>query len=66
MMRLGRRALALIVPSWPLAQARFNFPDRKAIVLDTGPHLKITGFTFENTFVTPRSPVAARSSLKHH
>jgi hypothetical protein len=41
--------LALIFPPRALAQDRFNFPDRKAIVLDICPHLKLTSFTFENT-----------------
>jgi hypothetical protein len=39
----------LITPSVVDAQGNWNFPDRKAIVLDICPHLKITRFTFENT-----------------
>jgi len=28
---------------------KWNFPDRKAIVIDICPHIKITSFSFENT-----------------
>ncbi|MBI4560262.1 MAG: hypothetical protein HY706_21955 [Candidatus Hydrogenedentes bacterium] len=36
-------------PAFATAQGKWNFPDRKAIVLDISPHIKITSFTFENT-----------------
>jgi hypothetical protein len=42
-------AFSLTSSGGAFAQARWNFPDRKAIVLDVCPHVKITSFTFENT-----------------
>lgn len=40
---------SLACPSAVLAQGKWNFPDRKAIILDISPHVKITSFSFENT-----------------
>ncbi len=41
--------VALLAPAWATGQFKWNFPDRKAIVLDICPHVKITSFAFENT-----------------
>jgi hypothetical protein len=41
--------LAALVPAPAVGQFKWNFPDRKAIVLDICPHVKITSFAFENT-----------------
>lgn len=41
--------VALVAPALASAQGKWNFPDRKAIVLDVSPHVKITSFAFENT-----------------
>jgi hypothetical protein len=54
-------ALALVVLACSLSpgalaqQGPFNFPDRKAIVLDICPHVKITNFLFYNTLDDRRS-----------
>jgi len=40
---------ALVLPLTSTAQGKWNFPDRKALVLDLSPHIKITNFTFENS-----------------
>lgn len=42
-------AVMVLTPFLASAQGRWNFPDRKAIVLDISPHVKITSFAFENT-----------------
>jgi hypothetical protein len=39
----------LIFAALASGQNKWNFPDRKAIVLDISPHVKITSFAFENT-----------------
>jgi hypothetical protein len=39
----------VLAPAVATGQGKWNFPDRKAIVLDICPHVKITSFTFENT-----------------
>jgi len=42
----------VLVASLPLAasaQGKWNFPDRKAVILDVSAPVKITSFTFENT-----------------
>ena len=49
---LGHLTIVLMLalaPTATIGQVRSNFPDRKAIVLDICPHVKITKFTFENT-----------------
>jgi hypothetical protein len=40
---------AVAVPGLAPAQGKWNFPDRKAIVLDISPHVKIRNFSFQNT-----------------
>lgn len=41
--------LGLVLPARALAQGGWNFPDRRPIVLNICPHVKITIFAFENT-----------------
>lgn len=41
--------VVFVAPELASSQGRWNFPDRKAIVLDLSPHVKITSFEFENT-----------------
>jgi hypothetical protein len=41
--------LIALTPAISAAQGKWNFPDRKAIVIDVSPHVKITSFTFENS-----------------
>ena len=41
--------VAFAAPAPVSGQGKWNFPDRKAIVLDISPHVKITSFAFENT-----------------
>ena len=41
--------VALVIPALASAQFKWNFPDRKAIILDISPHVNITSFAFENT-----------------
>jgi hypothetical protein len=49
-------ALAFVYSPQAFAQGgRYNFPDRKEIVLDLCPHVKITNFAFYNT-IDGRSP----------
>jgi len=40
--------VAFLMPLLAIGQFKWNFPDRKAIVLDICPHVKITSFAFEN------------------
>jgi hypothetical protein len=42
-------ALACLTPELAVGQGKWNFPDRKTIILDISPHMKITSFAFENT-----------------
>jgi hypothetical protein len=51
--------IVLLVPTLASAQGKWNFPDRKAIVLDISPHVKITSFAFENT-------IEGRSASSRH
>lgn len=41
--------VAFLTPALAVGQFKWNFPDRKAIILDISPHVKITSFSFENT-----------------
>lgn len=41
--------VALVAPTLVSGQGKWNFPDRKAIILNISPHVKITSFAFENT-----------------
>jgi len=56
-------AVFAVSPAGSLAQGKWNFPDRKAIVLDVCPHVKITSFTFENTLEGRTS--SSRNSFKY-
>jgi hypothetical protein len=40
--------VALVAPVPADAQFKWNFPDRKAIIVDISPHVKIMSFAFEN------------------
>jgi hypothetical protein len=41
--------IGVMAPALVSGQGKWNFPDRKSIVLDICPHVKITSFGFENT-----------------
>jgi hypothetical protein len=49
-------ALVFCFSSMAFAQGRFNFPDRKEVVLDICPHVKITNLAFYNTTDNRNSP----------
>lgn len=49
LLSLAAAIAVFVAPALVSGQGKWNFPDRKAIVLDICPHVKITSFSFENT-----------------
>lgn len=66
-LRLIRYALSfiLVMLSVSVFAADSNYPDRKAIILNTSPHVELSGFSFGNRYVDRRNRFEQNLSWKN-